>query len=172
MVEATHIEPETAEHITPVLGNKSPEENKANAQEIIDYYLREYDEVQIVRCGGCGADLCLEILDKAQYQQNLLSHHKGYRRITLGDSLHSSRKRLDGVMGYQCKCGNNTIISEIERGIVPQITAVNGQAYIPAIEPHHEAMVRIEMAKQGYSPDTTIDGNKTTVETFVTERIK
>lgn len=134
----------------------------------VDFYTKTYKVVQIVRCDKCGADLALEILDEDQYQMNLSSHPDGLRRITLGDSLLSSRLRLDGVMGYQCKCGNNTLMASIESGIVPVATG----GIVPSIEPHHEAAVRLAIATNGYKPDVAKDKTKTKIESFTIERLK
>jgi hypothetical protein len=108
----------------------------------------------------------------------LNTHHQGRRRITLGDEeypggrLLSHRRRLDGVMGYRCICGNNTIASAPELGNVPTVTNPAGISAIPVIEPHHEAAVRLAIARSGYKPDVEVVGNKTRIESFTVERIK
>ena len=75
-------------------------------------------------------------------------------------------------MGYRCICGNNTIIADIEKGVVPQVKAPI--LHIPSIEPHHEALVKLQMAKDHYKPDIDVsdDGKTIRQETFTTTRLK
>ncbi len=176
MIHKSSIDENTAGQLSQVLSEMS--ENaapnaRAEAKATINYYLRNYKRVQVVRCNKCKKDLCLEILDPEKYNLCLNSHHEGLRRIELsGSPLLSSRKRLDGQMGYRCACGNNTINSHIELGLIPSVKNPTGPAMIPSIEPHHEEMVRLEIAKQKYKADVEVTGNKTRIETFTVEKLK
>lgn len=174
MIHKSSIDEKHARHISDLIANESEPDARAEAKAMLDYYLRNFQRVQIVRCDKCKKDLCLEILDPEKFAHcKANSHHEGLRRIEIaGSPLLSSRKRLDGVMGYRCKCGNNTINSSIELGLIPSVKNPVGPAMIPAIEPHHEAMVRLEIAKRNYKPDVEVIGNKTRIETFTVERLK
>lgn len=188
MIEKSHIEG-GEEHLSEVQTKRAlmAHENKLQAQaekkaaeskkavgDALEYYLgsSEYTEVHIVRCDQCKADLCLEVLDPKQVHMWKATHHQGRRRITLGDSMMSHRKRLDGVMGYKCICGNNTINSSVELGELPTVKSPSGPAAIPIIEPHHEAAVRNRMARENYKADTETNGAFTRIESFTIERIK
>lgn len=175
MISQTHISDDESQNVSEVLASKTPELT-STAQEVLDFYLKDkkYTKVQIVRCNRCGSDLCLEILNPAQVGTFFGQHHEGMQRVVLGSSgpLLSSRKRLDGLMGYRCACGNNTIIAEIEKGIVPQVKAP--VMHIPTIEPHHEAMIKLQMSKNGHKPDLEVleNGKFIRHETFTVERLK
>ena len=173
MIDKAHIDAPIAKHVSAILSEDPEPNHRAAAQEVIDYYMKNYPQVQIVRCDSCGSDLCLEVLIPSEVERNKQFHHDGFRRVVLeGSPLLSSRRRLDGVMGYECKCGNNTLNASVELGLIPHVKNASGPEMIPQIEPHHEAMVRIETAKQHYKPDVEVTGDKTRIETFTVERIK
>jgi hypothetical protein len=175
MLNTTHVNDEESQNISTELAKTQPDIT-STAKETLDFYLKDpqYTEVHIVRCNRCKSDLCLEVLNPNEAPRYLTSHTKGCRRIVLGTSgpLLSSRKRLDGLMGYRCICGNNTIIADIEKGVVPQVKAPI--LHIPSIEPHHEALVKLQMAKDHYKPDIDVsdDGKTIRQETFTTTRLK
>lgn len=170
MINATQIPEEISDLITA----PKPPVARESAKTMLKFYMQHYSRVQIVRCLKCKKDLCLEILDPDTYTRDLThSHHEGLRRIEIGGSpLLSSRKRLDGQMGYKCACGNNTINSTFELGLLPSINTPTSSSMIPSIQPHHEAMVKLEIAKNHYKPDVEVNGNKTRIETFEIERLK
>lgn len=161
---------QTSDAIRAALNQPVPPEEQAiwNGQEVVDYYKKNYDFVQIVRCTKCGSDLCLWVLDKQEYRQNLKMHHEGLKRIVLGNKLLSNRKRYDGIMGYWCVCGNRSEISPVEMNIVPRAIGL-----IPADEPHVQAMVRAKINSTGFKPkiENMPDG-KVIIEGFEHERIK
>lgn len=175
MKNQSHISNDASAQIKKAIEAKGPDIT-STAQEVINFYLNDpqYSEVHIVRCDKCNADLCLEVLNPAEVGAHFAGHHRGMRRIVLGTDgpLLSSRKRLDGLMGYRCMCGNNTIIAEIEKGLIPQAKAPI--AHIPTIEPHHEQLIKLQMAKNHHVPDIekSLDGKKIRHETFSVERLK
>lgn len=175
MIKQSHISDDEAKNVASVLTKKDTGPT-STAQEVIDFYLNDpqYVEVHIVRCDACKSDLALEVLNPQETGRYFGQHHRGMRRVVLGTSgpLLSSRKRLDGLMGYKCMCGNNTIIADIEKGIVPQVKAPI--LHIPTIEPHHEAMIKLQMSKNGHKPDLEVsdDGKFVRHESFTAERLK
>jgi len=111
MNNANHIQG-GGSHIREVMDEivNKPKDHRHEVKEALDFYLNsdDYTEVYIVRCDNCGNDMCLEVLEPATQQAFAETHHEGRRRITLGFEdapdgyLLSHRKRLDGMMGYQC----------------------------------------------------------------------
>lgn len=139
-------------------------------QDIIDFYTKNYRRVEITRCYSCEAVMCLWILEDSSVQTNFSIHHQGLRRIEVGNSMLSTRKRHDGVMGYQCKCGNNSLLSAVEKGIVP--TSNNPNAIL-FDQPHTKMLVEKKMIAEGYKPDVTSLGDgKYIVDGFETEVLK
>lgn len=173
MIHKSAIPKKVAEELSKILTQEAEPDARVEAKATIRFYKKNYPRVQIVRCNECKKDLCLEILEPQGYEKYILSHHEGMRRIELaGSPLLSSRKRLDGVMGYRCRCGNNTINSPIELGIIPHVKNPTGPAMIPSIEPHHVAAVQDAMRNQNYKPDIEETGNIKRIETFTVERLK
>lgn len=76
-----------------------PQLEPTDHQSVLDYYIEHYAEVHIVSCNECGTDLAIEIRGEVSgYKLN----DYGFTVLPFGDSLLSSRVRLDGSMGYQC----------------------------------------------------------------------
>ncbi len=168
------------EHVREVIEKPKPEHHavKQVLQETLDFYLNssDYAEVYLVKCNGCGQDMCLEVLEPATQHQFAETHHEGRRRITLGFEdapdgyLLSHRKRLDGAMGYECICGNTTIIAESEQGLARKHPS--GGDYLPPLEPHQVAKFRANLAKAQIAPDIEANGDVTRIESFTVERLK
>lgn len=175
MINKTHISDEGAKGISEAIAKKDTAPTE-NVQDTIDFYMKDpkWVEVHVVKCNMCNSDLCLEVLNPREAPSLKGQHHRGMRRIVLGTSgpLLSSRARLDGLMGYRCMCGNNTIIADIEKGVIPQVKAP--VLHIPSIEPHHESLVKLTMARNGHKPDIEVsdDGKTVRQETFTTVRLK
>ena len=128
MRDITHVDQKTSDLITNMLKSDPDKEKeieaaqKKEAKEIVKYYQENFDFVQLVTCTTCGSDLCLWVLDREQVQPNLVNHHLGLRRIVIGNALLSTRKRLDGAMGYHC-AGQITNPKYAEN--VKEVTAFN-----------------------------------------------
>ncbi len=159
MLQATHIEKETED-------------------QAVKFYVDRYPEVQLVTCGKCKKDLCLWYLDPQMAPRFLANHHRGMQRVTLSGALRSTRKRLDGRMGYKCVCGNDSILAEVEEGIVPQLKINQlGQVMNPEqsldVYPHHEAAVKLVMAKFGDKAKVKeLKSGETVIDGFVHRRLK
>jgi hypothetical protein len=152
--------------------------NMDDPKETIKFYSATSNVVRLVSCNRCNSPLCLWILDEKQQRANQQLHAEGLRRITIGGSLLSSRLRLDGQVGYRCKCGNNSIINDAEKGIVPQIHYdQNGVVMNPEtsldIQPHHVAAYQQRVQKASWEPNIIQHGNGVSeLEGFTTEIIK
>lgn len=145
---------------------------------MLKFYKDTYPSVELVTCKKCKLPLCLWVLDEKQTQDNMRMHPNGYRRITIGDSLLSTRSRLDGEVGYKCKCGNDSILASSEFGIVPQLKySKEGELLNPGIgldlQPHHIAVYEQSAADSGYTPKRKqLSVKKFQLDNFITEKIK
>lgn len=145
---------------------------------LLEFYRNYSSEVHLVTCKNCEKALCLWISDPKQQRDNMRLHPSGLRRITIGSSLLSSRRRLDGEIGYQCKCGQDNIISEAEQGIVPQHhydeagTLLNPNTGLD-MEPHHYAAYDARVSSSEWKPSKLqVNANTFELDGFRTERIK
>jgi hypothetical protein len=176
MRDSTHIADEkTAKHVANLMRKEEYEDREAaqkkEAAELVEFYKENYDFVQLVQCKKCGADLCLWVLDRNQVQANMVAHHMGLRRIVIGNNLLGSRKRLDGAMGYQCICENDSRLSPIERGIIEAQPWTGGT--VPAIDPHLEAKIKQKIVATNFKPELIdIEEGVTETEGFVHTTLK
>lgn len=165
----TAISSNKKDSVSSVLEAEVLTEANVQIKEIIDFYMQNYRHVEIVRCLSCGADMCLWILEESSVRSNIPIHHRGLRRIEIGEDMLSTRKRHDGVMGYLCKCGSNSLMSIVEKGIVP----TSNTAVIPSDQPHFKALVDKKMIAEGYKPTIETLGNgRIIVDGFETEVLK
>ena len=170
MIDSTHID---GEKMRKPLTKKKPDD----PEQVIQWYVDNYDQVEKVTCGKCKTPMCLWVLDPAKVGQMHQVHHQGHSRITLSGKLMATRKRLDGHMGYWCLCGNDSRLADVERGIIPQQDYdADGNLLNPEqdmdIHPHHEAAVRILLAQKGYDTKVTQSSGKITVDGFIHERLR
>lgn len=168
MKDTGYIDHDTANAVKDILAQE-PEPNSVQqeAEFILNYYKTHYDFVQTVHCEGCGALLCLWVLELGQVKQNTHVHPQGLRRIEMGNDLKSTRKRHDGVVGYRCGCGANSLVAEVEKEYVTQ-----SSTHVPADAPHVAALVQKKILARNWQPKIEqIDGD-TIVEGFRHRRIK
>jgi hypothetical protein len=140
----------------------------AEATDILTYYLDNYNEVYSLICDKCKETLAIEYFDESNPNSN---HHQQRQVIAISEKMRSYRKRLDGAMGYQCSCGNDTKLAEIEAGIVPvAIRKKDGSLIIPEggleLHPHHVGLVEKRIAEQNYYPKIRNRLDDTITETF------
>lgn len=146
---------------------------KAEAANVLQYYVNNFSEVYILICDSCKEKLAIEYLDLSKPNP---VHHQARQVIPISNKLKSYRPRLDRAMGYRCACGNDTRVSDVEYGIVPIAKLhADGTMDIPPggcdILPHHEGMVREKMSQLNYHPDIRLKGKDTITETFRVRRI-
>lgn len=174
MKDITHVDEKTANHVKTLMRQPNKEEDAARAaeaKEIVKFYKDNFDFVQLVVCENCGKDLCLWVLDRDQVQSNMTNHHLGLRRIVIGENLMSSRKRLDGAMGYECVCGADTRLSPVEQGILEETPWHGGT--VPAIDPHIEAKIKQKIIATNFKPDVKdLDNGDTSIEGFTHKTLK
>jgi hypothetical protein len=153
--------------VTAIADKQLAKDNLFTLEDTIRFYTDHYQFVQLVTCDACGADLCLWVLIPERVRQNVQMHHDGLTRIELDEALMQTRPRHDGVMGYQCSCGADTLLSEIEIGIVP-----TSRSPIPATQPHIEALVKKQMLATNYKPKVEMINGHEVVEGFIHRRLK
>lgn len=136
--------------------------------ESLDWYRANYDSVKLVYCSKCKKLLALEVAGG----HGLALDKRGVAVIPVGSDLLSSRVRLDEsedgpMMGYQCTCGNNTLLSQAEKHHKPD----NGW-YAPVM-PHEEHRIKTEINLCGkHKPDYKRMDNTIMYETFKVEQMK
>jgi hypothetical protein len=167
MQDTGHIDKKTAKTIRKMLDKPREPDETQDAEFILNFYKDNYDFVQIVICESCERDLCLWVLDRQQVKQNMHKHHLGLRRIEISGNLLSTRKRHDGVIGYECICGADTRVSEVERGYVTQ-----SSTHIPADEPHIEALIKRKIVATNFKPNVEEVDGELIVEGFRHKTLK
>lgn len=161
MQDVGHVDTKTSQAVAAILNRPQEPDNTQEAEFILDYYKKNYDFVQAVYCQSCGALLCLWILEPQSVKRYMHMHPDGLRRIELGDQLLNTRLRYDGVVGYQCACGANSLVANVEKGYATQ-----SSTHIPADAPHVAALVKRKILATNYKPKVEeIDGN-TVIEGF------
>lgn len=123
---------------------------KEEADEVIDFYKRKFQKANIVTCDECGTDLAIEVLIPEKYAQMLKhTHHEGLTIIPIGDSLLASRKRPDGYMGYECRCGNDSRVGPGEKRAV-------GKGFRDPM-PHEEERIKAQIQLSSAQPEVLTD---------------
>jgi len=136
-----------------------PQLEPTDEQSILNYYTEHYEEVYVVSCNKCKADLGIEV--KGHISGYPLNRN-GYTMLAFGSNLLTSRVRTDGSMGYQCICGNDTRGTEIEEALSPDGTFL----------PHEVAAIEQKQIEVDWQPKVKVRGNREITETFTRERIK
>lgn len=152
MHSVNHIDDSKAKLVAKQLKARRETDLAQEAKDIANFYKKHYDYVEMVTCGNCKRDLCLFVLDREQVKQNMGAHPMGLRRIVLGitnSPLLSSRKRIDGTMGYRCICGADTIHTEAETRVIQE---KGWPGVIPSQDPHIEYEIHKRVAALGIQP--------------------
>ncbi len=147
----------------------SSETAEANAQQMLEFYKQHFAVVDIVSCGKCHSFLAFEC--SGGDGMGIAPNELGKYIIPIGDKLQSHRVRLDEapngerMVGYQCECGNDTRIAEIERGLVP----VGGMQV--ALSPFEKHQIREKiMLDKKHKANFKKVGNIKHFESFQVER--
>jgi len=155
------------------------DQDKKQVAVMLDYYKGGFEQVHSVTCMNCNRVIAVEVAPiKAD---GVILEEKQRTLYTHGDLCLSVRRREDltkdgkPMFGYQCICGNNTLLAEVEQGEVEEIAAV-GAAQPPAASSPFEraqvqATIRLKQAS-GKVADYETDGTVERYETFKIERVK
>lgn len=106
---------------------------QSELQAMADYYGQEYQEVYFVRCLKSNHVIAVEcapaITNRPTVERTL-----GRRNIFgYQEQFLTTRYRLDKnengqrMVGYECACGNDTRMSDTEKGIVPESKVTRSQ---------------------------------------------
>lgn len=94
-----------------------------DVEQMLAFYKQHFAVVELVSCSKCKSFLAFEC--SGGESMGMAQNELGKYIIPIGDKLQSHRVRLDEaptgerMVGYQCECGNDTRISDVERGLVP-----------------------------------------------------
>lgn len=162
------------------------EQDKKQVAEMLDYYAKHYLNVWSITCLNCNRVIGVEVAPVKT--DGVVLRAKQRTLYTYQDLCLSVRERLDQngqgapMYGYQCVCGNNTILAAVERGEVaerhivkaPDGSVVGDTGPIAGSSPfernQQQATVRLKAAQQKADYETT--GTTERYETFKLERVK
>ncbi len=138
-----------------------------DAEQMLQFYKTHFAIVDVVSCDNCGL-LAFEC--SGGDGMGLAPNELGKFVIPIGDKLLSHRVRLDEtptgerMVGYQCVCGNDSRIAEVEKGLVP----VGGMQ--TALSPFEKHQIAEQIKLKNVKPKFKQRGNIKTFETFKVER--
>jgi len=155
--------------------------------EMLEFYKGNFNEVYKLVCEKCERVIAVEV---APLKTDGVVLDKKGRTLYTHDSLCLSVRRREDVTpkntpmyGYQCSCGNNTLLAAIEQGEVAERTFVKNKqgevvsdsgpivASSPFERAQTQATIKLKQAS-GKKADYETDGNTERYETFKLERVK
>lgn len=136
-------------------------------EQTIRWYTDNFASVHQLTCSHCRKLLALEVSGGP----GLATDARGVAVIPVGPDLLSSRVRLDEgpdgpMVGYQCRCGNDTRLSEAEEHHPPQ------DGWYTNLMPHEEHTIRAAIKQCGHKADYSRRGAVRRFETFKLEAMK
>ena len=160
-----------------------PKQDQAELDAMAEFYRKQYGSVYFVRCLHCQRVIAVEVPTANGNIPTRGRQIYGYQELFV-----TTRERLDknadggNMVGYQCTCGNDTRLGEVERGEVPTSIAAadkSGKIVVPApplksLSPFEREQLRNTIAKRQVSSgkaDYEINGNIERFETFQLERV-
>lgn len=162
-------------------------QDKAEVAAMLDFYKQNFAQVYSVTCLENNHVIGVEV---APVRADGIILEKGRTFYNFKDLCLSVRRRLDlndngGPMyGYQCVCGNNTIMAKVESGEVATRTVLKNKAgdvvhdsgpvaVSTPYEMHQaQATIRLKQAGSKNKADYETDGTVERYETFKLERVK
>lgn len=148
----------------------SSQTSESDVEQMLHFYKQHFAVVEVVSCSACKSFLAFECMGGES--MGMAQNELGKYIIPIGDKLLSHRVRLDEaptgerMVGYQCECGNDTRIADVERGIVPV-----GQMQT-ALSPFEKHQIAEKIrAKRGHKANFKKVGNIKHFESFQVERV-
>lgn len=150
-----------------ILGSQT---NPNDVDQMLAFYKQHFAVVDVVSCSKCKSFLAFEC--SGGDGMGLAPNELGKYLIPIGDKLQSHRVRLDEaptgerMVGYQCECGNDTRVADVERGLVPV------GAMQTALSPFEKHQISEKIrADKNHKPKFKQVGQVKTFETFKVERV-
>ena len=140
----------------------APEVNHHAPATMIAFYKKHFRLVHALHCGKCKNTIAIELSDPLSNDLlGLKPNAKGIIVLPVDEKLLSHRIRLDGMIGYQCACGNDTRASEIEERNSPMGDFL----------PHEMSAIHEEMRITGWQAPITHKNNKEYRGSFAAEKV-
>ena len=164
------------------------EQDKEQVAAMLEFYKAHFNEVHSLVCLNCNRVIAVEVAPVRT--DGVVLREKQRTLYTFNDLCLSVRRREDvtadkrPMFGYQCACGNNTILAEVERGEVAERTMLKGPdgkivadtgpvaASSPFERAQVQATIKLKQASSKKAADYETDGTVERYETFKLERVK
>lgn len=175
--------------MTVAQATKTAKQDPTEIKAMGAFYAKDYQEVYLLHCLNCKRVIGVEAAPVLGTEHLITDRQRAL--FMYQDLVLSVRQRGDAtphnekMMGYECNCGNTTILSPMEKGIVAQQTVhvnklgnkiVDSGTPLPASSPFELAKSQVQIDKRiadtGYTADYELKGNKERFETFMLERVK
>jgi hypothetical protein len=141
----------------------TPEAVQHSPAQMISFYKKHFRVVNALTCLKCKNTLALELSEPHTNDLMGLSPNSlGIIVLPVDEKLLSHRVRLDGMIGYQCICGNDTRSFDIEEELSP----------LGDFHPHEVHAIKARMQDVGWkAPVKTINDSKEQRGSFTAERV-
>lgn len=142
-------------------------------QDMIAFYGGYFAAVELVTCEDCDTDLCIELSGLVGENPGIDLNPVGRAVIPLSAKLLSTRTRLDeaptgeAMRGYQCLCGNNSLISDVEK----QNGVPTGPKPI-ALDPFSRESIKARIKDINHKPTFKQNGATRHFDSFKVTRVK
>lgn len=131
-------------------------------QEMIAFYKKHFDVVHALTCKKCHNTIAIEL--SAPLGNDLLGlkpNSLGVIVLPVDEKLLAHRIRTDGMIGYQCTCGNDTRSFDIEEELSP----------LGDFHPHEVAAIQEKMTTTAWQAPIKHTKGKEHRGSFVAERV-
>lgn len=162
------------------------EQDAAAVAKMLDFYKASFTEVHSVTCMNCNRVIGVEV--SPSNADGIVLIGKGRTFYNFNDLTLSVRERLDDngqgapMYGYECVCGNTTILAAVEKGAVPERTilvgsegVVSDSGAVAPSSPYEMAQLRERVTANqadNKQADYEKNGGVERYETFKIERVK
>lgn len=140
----------------------APEVTHHAPHEMIRFYKKNFGSVHVVHCKHCKNTIAIELSQPLGNDTlGLTANAHGIIILPVDERLLSSRVRTDGMLGYQCICGNDTRSFDIEEKHSP----------LGDFLPHQVDAIQTEMSLTGWQAPVKHKDGKEHRDSFTIERV-